>query len=288
MATLMRPIPTVPLHLNGTGPADPQHDLVAQVVLIRPEMADAMLANPMHNRPINKSRIRTMIGDLRAGNWQLNGEPIICDDQGRVLDGQHRLHAVRESGVALRTLLVLGVAPTTMTSIDQGAPRSLADTVTVGGLRQGREVAATGRWIWRLEHDSMRRVATDLRNPDLAAFLKTHAGLPAALSWGASLRGLLPSSLASALFYACGAKDAPLAKTMFTKLSKGANLSQADLGFQLREKWLRDRTRLTHLGMVSRAASLVLAWNAARQGVTRVNVHWKGQDDGAVGFPRID
>lgn len=40
--------------------------------------------------------------DMAAGRWVMNGEPLILDPEGNLLDGRHRLAAVIEARVAVR------------------------------------------------------------------------------------------------------------------------------------------------------------------------------------------
>src|SRR5262245_19389750 len=101
MATLTLP----PLTTNGTAPP-PAPDIAAQLMTITPQMAADLLKDRPPNRPISKARVRLMIEDMRAGRWVDNGEPLILTEDLRVLDGQHRLQAVMDSGCTITFLVV--------------------------------------------------------------------------------------------------------------------------------------------------------------------------------------
>ena len=137
--------------VNGvvSHPASAPGDISAELMHITPEMARDVLKNPLPNRPISKARVRALIDDLRSGRWQINGESIVLDSNLRLLDGQHRLMAVAESGIAITALVVVGVAPAAMPSIDQGRSKGGADVLHMAQLPQAQQLASAARWLWR-------------------------------------------------------------------------------------------------------------------------------------------
>ena len=59
---------------------------------ITPHMAEQLLSvNADEQRNINKRRVDQYATDMAKGLWKANGEPIIIDERGRLIDGQHRL-----------------------------------------------------------------------------------------------------------------------------------------------------------------------------------------------------
>jgi hypothetical protein len=69
-----------------------------------------------------------------AGQWMLNGEPLIFDYDGNVIDGQHRLAAVAFSGVACDMLFVEGVDPNAFMTIDGGRVRTNGNIMKIHGV----------------------------------------------------------------------------------------------------------------------------------------------------------
>ena len=72
-----------------------------QVVRVTPEIAARWLKNNGKNRNLSAVHAKRLAAVMAAGNWSLNGQTISFDDQGRLLDGQHRLTAVVLSGVSV-------------------------------------------------------------------------------------------------------------------------------------------------------------------------------------------
>lgn len=58
---------------------------------------------------MSRSVIKSYAEDMKNGLWQLNGEPIVFDEDGFLKDGQHRLAAIIMSGVTIRTVVIRGV-----------------------------------------------------------------------------------------------------------------------------------------------------------------------------------
>jgi hypothetical protein len=282
------PAEAQPMNGVGTQPASPPDDISAELMRITPEVARDLLKNALPNRPISKARVRALIEDLRRGRWQTNGESIILDASLRLLDGQHRLMAVAESGIAITALVVVGVAPAAMPSIDQGRSKGGADVLHMAQLPRAQQLASAARWLWRYQNQSMRQATVLLRDYELPAFIGQHPGLPGALDWGRTVRAFLAQGSASMLFHVMAQTDAATARQLFHGLATGQNLSAADPPWHVRERLLKDKRPLRHAVIVERAALVVLAWDCVRKGLPWVPGRtWKGVQDKSVPFPWI-
>lgn len=85
--------------------------LTVEVEEITPAKASEYLSNNAHHRKVKQKKIDAYVKDLKEGVWKLNGKTITFDANGRLLGGQHRLHAVVQSGASLTTLVVRGLDP---------------------------------------------------------------------------------------------------------------------------------------------------------------------------------
>ena len=66
--------------------------------LITPDMARQYLERNSNIRPINRRHVAFLAKMMSAGTWnQLIGTPITFDREGRLRNGQHRLHAIIQS-----------------------------------------------------------------------------------------------------------------------------------------------------------------------------------------------
>lgn len=114
---------------------------------IGPEEARRMLGKSAEftNRNINKDRVRNYAADMRSGSWLANGEPIILDEDGTVIDGQHRLHAVVVAGATVTFLFVADVPRSHAKTIDQGLSRTISHSLQMDGKKNAALVVAAAR-----------------------------------------------------------------------------------------------------------------------------------------------
>lgn len=108
--------------------------LIFSTELITPEIAKEYLKKSKPNRTI-KQRVHLFADEMKRGNWQLNGEPICFDEDGYLINGQHRLHAVIESGCSVLVTICRNVSRD-VNVYDRGTPRSISDILTMKGYQK--------------------------------------------------------------------------------------------------------------------------------------------------------
>lgn len=116
-----------------------------ETVTITPDMASALLDKHANdkNRTLRQRKIEKYAADMRAKQWDLNGETIIVGSDKTILDGHHRLWACVMAETAFVTALVRGVDPEKFKSIDTGAARSPADVIHIAGTKKYQRQIAT-------------------------------------------------------------------------------------------------------------------------------------------------
>lgn len=116
--------------------------VAARVEEIGPDEARRYLTrNAGCQRKVSRPRVERYARDMAAGRWALNGETIAFDSEGRLVDGQHRLHAVARSGATVPMLAVRGVEPGAFPTIDQGFSRTASAVLGTNG--EGTTVTRT-------------------------------------------------------------------------------------------------------------------------------------------------
>lgn len=73
--------------------------LSLKVEIITPEMARVYLNTSVGNRVIKQDILRGLVSYLKNDQFKVNGETIVFDSEGSLMDGHHRLEAVAASGV---------------------------------------------------------------------------------------------------------------------------------------------------------------------------------------------
>lgn len=94
---------------------------------IDPKTAESYLNYNKLNRPLRKGGVEKFASDMKSGNWGLTHQAIAFDEQGNILDGQHRLWAIVESGKTIEMPVARGLDPSARDYIDQGIPRTVVD-----------------------------------------------------------------------------------------------------------------------------------------------------------------
>lgn len=100
----------------------------AEMTTITPEVAKEMLEHNTENyRRIKRDRVAQYARQMALGLWRENGEGIQFSEDGTLLNGQHRLNAVVESGATVQMLVVRGVKKENGVTYDYGSARTWSD-----------------------------------------------------------------------------------------------------------------------------------------------------------------
>ncbi len=137
---------------------------------VDPDMARTFLDENDANRAIRTRVVNAYARDMAHGDWMITGETIKFSKTGELLDGQHRLYAIMESGTAQRLLVIRGLDPSTKGVIDTGAPRTAGDALKLVGLggSSAFAVAAAARLLVLWQTDRLRTMSAGLRHEDRA------------------------------------------------------------------------------------------------------------------------
>ena len=98
-----------------------------QIQTITPEIATLFLQNHVGNRDYRKNWVSELSRMIKRGEWLVTHQGIALDKSGNLIDGQHRLKAIIESGIPVQINVSYDVDAITYTCIDRGVKRNLAD-----------------------------------------------------------------------------------------------------------------------------------------------------------------
>jgi len=101
------------------------------IMEITPDLAAEFLKRNTGNRTIRKTAVVQYADDLRRGNWKLTHQGVAISPNGRLLDGQHRLSAIVQSGIAAQMVVALDVPEDAYLVMDRGKPRRIADALDI-------------------------------------------------------------------------------------------------------------------------------------------------------------
>lgn len=87
-------------------------------------------ANPKNRQGRKESTsAKTYAMAMTNGEWKVNGETIVFDSKGMLIDGHTRLAAVIQSGKSIISVIIRGVDPDAVFTMDQGKSRTQADSM---------------------------------------------------------------------------------------------------------------------------------------------------------------
>jgi hypothetical protein len=256
----------------------------AEAITITPQLAKTWLARGGTNRALRQYHLHKLIRAMESGAWQdLNGETIILDTDGRVLDGQHRLHAVVATNVTIRSFVVANVDPAKRPSIDTGAGRQLADYLSMHGYTQSRNLAATVTLLYLWERGEILSHKAGLHafitHEEGLKFVEAHPGILHSVQHARRLPALMPPSQYSALDYAFHASDAALYLTWYQTMLSGLVEERYRVFLTLRERLIRDKTENVRRHVLEHFVWNIKAWNAARTGRQLHRFLWQQDED---------
>ena len=105
------------------------------VETITPELAAMYLeSNFSNNRNISWVKVKGYVEAMKKGEWELVNDAICFDSNGKLINGQHRACAVRESGIPCQFLVCRGLERSSASKMDIGRKRTAAERLKIEGF----------------------------------------------------------------------------------------------------------------------------------------------------------
>lgn len=249
----------LPLHQKPT----------ASFVAVTPEMAARWLARNTRNRTIRKSDLDRYKRDIATGRWHMEGSPLRFAPDGTLLDGQHRLTAIVETGATLTLLVVRGIAVEAQNVMDTGRKRTAADALAINGHKNSAAEAAVARIVIEVETNHLDSAGNyDISHEEIAATIDANPDISTAIEFTKPLarRTDCPPAMVAYTYLVMCRIDPVAAAEFWVGMADKIGLREGDPVIALSNRFAearRNRERInrrTHLSMIYRA------WNARRKG----------------------
>lgn len=129
-----------------------------KIMRITPDKAlDLLKHNLNRQRPMDKRLVEQIKRDIINGDFVTTHQGIALDDDGNLIDGQHRLQAIADSGRTVTMLVTTGMTRNAFSVVDTGKARTYRDYAITSGI--GKEdplyastpVASIVRGLYRFE-----------------------------------------------------------------------------------------------------------------------------------------
>lgn len=136
-------------------------------VEVTPEFALALLQGNIDNRRPDKARVKSYAAEMTAGRWSLTHQAIAVAKTGKIVDGQHRLMAVVESGTTQPFWIAFDADESTFGVVDTGKVRTGNDIWKIDG-KAAPNVAAIARLVWLYAHHRTATWDSNIRPTPMA------------------------------------------------------------------------------------------------------------------------
>lgn len=256
-------------------------------VFVTPEMAADWLTRNTTNRRLVKGHVESLEAVLARGEWMLNGETIKFSKEGRLLDGQHRLHACHNSGIGFWTYVAYGVDSDAFDTIDTNIrTRKASDILSVHGKEHATHLAACVKTLWLFgmtgqfyeggggHHGFSPKVCLDI--------VARRPGIQDSVARCASVRVFSSPSLLSALHYLFACANSEMAGEFVSVMADGS--AELERPFHiLREAVINRRLSIRRIGGRQLAFMAIRAWNSEMSANWIKKVYYKPNEE----FPQI-
>lgn len=124
-----------------------------EYTLVTPKMAEQWLekqntSEDDRNRNVRGVKVAAFARAMKEGKWRATHQGISFDENGNLLDGQHRLRAIVSSGVSIWLIVGYNQPRQNMAVIDRGSTRTTGDTLRIlYGMTSSSKRGGAGRII---------------------------------------------------------------------------------------------------------------------------------------------
>ena len=250
------------------------NNIDVRVETITPEIAKTYLTRNVNNRKPSNKTVSIYAREMKMGKWQLTHQGLAFDENGDLLDGQHRLWAVVEADVPVQMVVSRNMSRSTFMFVDNGRRRQ-AHQLLPGDITHRSSVASAARYLLVIEGSAgVGSKINTIADSVYWTNAPTHEILECVERWPELEQA---AQIASTVYSNSHITKAPhtavIAQIMRTShldrldewvrgLEYGAGLQIGDPRLALRDKFLRSSSSRDHsISKTNTYALIVKAWN---------------------------
>jgi hypothetical protein len=237
--------------------------------LVTPRRAEEYLATRGPNRAVMGGTVLRLAQDMAADHWQRTHQGIAFDDKGHLLDGQHRLQAILQSGRPQTLLVTRGLDSAALEAIDIGAKRSTYQVLAIAGHKNASTLAGALSLALLFYDGRLKRGWPYPTVAEQLQFLYDNPSIVDGMEWGMycnAKSNILPASVVAFAYHEFRQHAPVLVEGFMQELITGEELAPRSPILAVRQ-WLLDdrrgnfhrRNRWKLLGVT------IKAWNAVLQ-----------------------
>lgn len=242
------------------------------------------------NRKISRPWVSYLARQMKKGLWRLNGEALIFDRKDHLLNGQHRLSAVVESGKTVTFPIFVGADTHSFTTMDQGRNRSAGQVFGMQGEKHGFLLAALCRKVYCWEIEGHLGGKHKISPDELREVLDTHEELKISAEIGKKINSEVPvdGSMVAFAHWLFSKSSKKKANAFFETLETSMASYKGDPAIVLRRRFFRERDKnRRRWGATELLAIFVRAWNYYCKDKGVKNLAIKPDKDGSYKIPPV-
>lgn len=250
------------------------------------KMAYKLLENDqrIQNRTVSEALVNRFARMMVGGKWHLDGNPIKEDEEGKLLDGQHRLWAFIKAAeidpnVVVYFSIVKGVDESSLLVMDTGRKRGLNDFLGIQGKKNTAVMAAAARWLWWYDNVRTGNLTSigGATNPEMAMAIAAHPLIEEASSLVAGsseAKAKVPSGGLAFLLTKGLEINRVTTETFLYGLNNGSGLDDGSPILQLRRRMDRLPKGGGATNTMKKTALAIKAWNMFKLGLSNKALVW--------------
>jgi len=257
---------------------------------VTPDLATYWLSQNRSNRSLRRAVWKAYARDMEAGAWKLTAETIKLSPDGTLLDGQHRLTAVVESGVTVSMFVAHDIPEDAQAAMDSGSKRTASDALALTGYSHTSLIAAAARIALGVAYapESIGRYAAT--HAEVAQWVAEHPEVQDAAAFASNIhsrvKGCRPSMVVYTLL-TLSQIDVAQAYAFWSAVADQVGDYPGDPVVALARRFseaYREREQLSHSAQLS---MVYRAWNSRRgsKPLRIVRVNSPGAAGGLIPVP---
>jgi hypothetical protein len=258
------------------------------------ELAEAVLKLNTGNRRVNRRKIEQLVRQMKAGEFENTGEPIIISAEGVINNGQHRLLALVEADISLDMDVRFGIPRKAFSKTDTGTSRSSGDVLTIKGVGAGGQVASAVRLLVLYHRGLPGSIREFVSNDEVAKAFDGWLDIEdivGRVNKHAFPKAVKSTPLYATAFLASRTSGKGKLEAWLDAVATGLEVSRDNPAYQLRERLMRgiDAAIGTREGQLERFALMVKSWNLWAKGetITKREFRWTSEGKNAEDFPTV-
>jgi hypothetical protein len=239
-------------------------------ILITPAKAKEYLEANVDNRRIKKPVVLKYAKDIIEERWiEDTGETIKIATTGRILDGQHRLHAIIKANKSIYCHVSTGLDESVFKVIDTGSTRNATDVFKIEGIKNENSLPSIISFYNLLEQGKKHKGFHVHEKSTNAMLLEQYyedenfwqSVSKNSYNWYISFAKILTPSFIGGFYAHFYKLNSDKANLFMTQLATGINIENDTISI-LRNKLMIDKMSIKKMPQTLKMALVIKTWNS--------------------------